>query len=52
MADERGARHDIAAGMHDPRISDRDEQLVSREGLDDDDVDQVVRAHAEPAGLA
>lgn len=42
MAD-RGERHDIAAKMHDPRISDRDEQLVSRAGLDDGAVDQVVR---------
>src|SRR5918993_400075 len=29
--------------MHDPRISDRDEQLVSRAGMDDGEVDQVVR---------
>jgi DNA-binding MarR family transcriptional regulator len=43
MADERGSRHDIEAAMHDPRISDREEELVSREGLDDADVDQVVR---------
>lgn len=43
MADDRGSRHDIAAAMHDPRISDRDEELVSRAGLDDADVDQVVR---------
>ena len=43
MADDPGSQHDIAAAMHDPRISDRDEQLVSREGLDDADVDQVVR---------
>jgi len=43
MADERDARHDIEAAMHDPRISDADEELVSREGLDDSDVDQIVR---------
>ena len=29
--------------MHDPRISDRDEQLVSRAGMNDAEVDQVVR---------
>jgi DNA-binding MarR family transcriptional regulator len=43
MADDRDARHHIEAAMHDPRISDRDGELVSREGLDDADVDQVVR---------
>jgi DNA-binding MarR family transcriptional regulator len=29
--------------MHDPRISDRDGDLVDRSGLDDAEVDQVVR---------
>ncbi|WP_022892188.1 MarR family winged helix-turn-helix transcriptional regulator [Agromyces subbeticus] len=43
MATERQPRHDIAAAMHDPRISDRDEELVSRAGLDDTEVDQIVR---------
>ena len=43
MEDERHERHDIEAAMHDPRISDADEELVSREGLDDSDVDQIVR---------
>ncbi|WP_235825185.1 MarR family winged helix-turn-helix transcriptional regulator [Agromyces badenianii] len=43
MATEREGRHDIAAAMHDPRISDHDEQLVDRHGLDDEAVDQIVR---------
>ena len=43
MATEREGRHDIAAAMHDPRISDHDEELVNRSGLDDEQVDQIVR---------
>ncbi|GAA1764791.1 MarR family winged helix-turn-helix transcriptional regulator [Agromyces humatus] len=43
MTGERDAWRDIAEAMLDVRLSDRDEQLVSRDGLDDVDIDQVVR---------
>ncbi len=33
----------IAAAMHDPRITDRDEALVPRAGMTDDEVADVVR---------
>lgn len=33
----------IADAMHDPRVTDRDEELVARAGMSEDDVDQVVR---------
>ncbi|MFD5863488.1 MarR family winged helix-turn-helix transcriptional regulator [Agromyces sp. NPDC127015] len=43
MADESASWREVARGMHDPRISDRDGDLVDRSGLDDAEVDQVVR---------
>lgn len=33
----------ITDAMHDPRVTDRGEELVSRSGMSDDDVGQVVR---------
>jgi len=33
----------IVDAMHDPRVSDRDEELVARTGMSDDEVAQVVR---------
>ena len=43
MDPDREHRPDIAAAMMDPRVSDRDQQLVDRHGLDDHEVDQVVQ---------
>ncbi|WP_232331533.1 MarR family winged helix-turn-helix transcriptional regulator [Agromyces laixinhei] len=43
MASELGEWQEIESSMLDPRVIDHDEQLVSREGLDDADVDQIVR---------
>ncbi|MCM3659250.1 MarR family transcriptional regulator [Agromyces mediolanus] len=43
MADERERSRRVEAAMHDPRIVDRDEELVDRSGLADEEVDQVVR---------
>lgn len=43
MADESAAWREVARGMHDPRISDREGDLVDRSRLDDSEVDQIVR---------
>ncbi|MFF2273723.1 MarR family winged helix-turn-helix transcriptional regulator [Agromyces sp. NPDC058136] len=43
MAVDGGPGHDIRGAMHDPRVFDAAGELVDRTGLDDDDVDQVVR---------
>ncbi|HEY1104970.1 MAG TPA: MarR family transcriptional regulator [Agromyces sp.] len=43
MADESAAWREVARGMHDPRISDREGHLVDRSRLDDSEVDQIVR---------
>lgn len=43
MVDARKPRASIADAMHDPRVTDRDETLVLRKGMSDDDVSQVVR---------
>lgn len=33
----------VTAAMHDPRVTDRDQDLISRDGLSETEVDQVVR---------
>lgn len=43
MADESTSWRDVAGRMHDPRISDRDGDLVDRSRLDDAELDQVIR---------
>lgn len=43
MAAEGESPHDIRARMHDPRIFDGAGELVDRHGLDDAEIDQVVR---------
>lgn len=41
MTDEV-AHHRVESAMHDPRIVDREEELVDRAGLSDDEVEQSV----------
>ena len=38
-----GSEHDIRGAMHDPRVFDEAAELVDRAGLDDADIDQIVR---------
>ena len=47
MADESASWREVARGMHDPRISDRDGELVDRSGLDDAGLDRSYAAHRE-----
>jgi DNA-binding MarR family transcriptional regulator len=42
MVDSGKDRVSVTAAMHDPRVTDHDEALVSREGMTDAEVDQVV----------
>jgi DNA-binding MarR family transcriptional regulator len=43
MVDMGERRVRVADAMHDPRVTDRDQALVSRADLTDTDVDQIVR---------
>lgn len=43
MVDKGEHPASVPDAMHDPRLTDRDEELVVRDGMDDADVDQVVR---------
>jgi DNA-binding MarR family transcriptional regulator len=42
MVDKGEQHRSVTGAMHDPRLTDREQQLVSREGMTDTDVDQVV----------
>ncbi|GAA1780563.1 MarR family winged helix-turn-helix transcriptional regulator [Agromyces lapidis] len=43
MAETGEPAHDVRAAMHDPRVFDAGGELVDRTGLDDVEIDQIVR---------
>ena len=43
MAAAGESGHDVRAAMHDPRVFDASGELIDRTGLDDAEIDQIVR---------